>query len=148
MWLLTIHRLFLLSPVFLLEAIPGINCAQPTMFPMLKTWKAMAAGAFLTCTNFEMGSKLHEFSCIVVSCRANLNSTKAPSSFSSVILNSHFSCHGRLPFSTRWYLPGHYFTHTKSFCWFPMRQLWLPVHRHIWDMGLPSKPSTATLILW
>jgi hypothetical protein len=33
--------------------------------------KATAAGAFLTCTNFETESKLHEFSGIEMSARAN-----------------------------------------------------------------------------
>jgi hypothetical protein len=48
---------------------------------------------------FREGIKLHQFSSIVVSARANQYSTKAPSSFWSLILNSHSSCHGRLPFS-------------------------------------------------
>jgi len=55
------------------------------MFPTLKTCKATAAGAFLTGTNFETGSKFPEFSGIVVSARANQYSTKAPSSFWSLI---------------------------------------------------------------
>jgi hypothetical protein len=71
MWVLTIHCSFRLSPVVLLVGISGIPCAQPTIFPTLKTCKAMAAGAFLTCTNFETGSKLPEFSGIVVTARAN-----------------------------------------------------------------------------
>ena len=71
MWLLTIHHSFRPSPVFLLVGISGNPCAQPTMFRTLKTYKAMAAGAFLTCTNFETGSKLPEFSGIVVSTRPN-----------------------------------------------------------------------------
>jgi len=29
-----------------------------------------------------------------------------------------------------------------------MRQLWLPLHQHIWDMCSPSKPSTWTSIPW
>jgi len=99
MWLLTIHRSFRPSPVFVLEAISGITCAQPMMFPTLITYKATAAGAFLTCTNFETGSKLPEFSDIVVSARANEYSTKAPSLFWSLILNNHCSCHRRRPFS-------------------------------------------------
>jgi len=41
------------------------------MFPKLKARKATVAGAFLTCTNSETGSKLPEFSGIVVSARAN-----------------------------------------------------------------------------
>jgi len=99
MWLLTIHCSFRLSPVLLLVAISGITCAQLTMFPTLKTCKATAAGAFLTCTNFETGSKLPEIPGILVSARANQYSTKAPSSFRSMILNSRCSCHGRLPIS-------------------------------------------------
>jgi hypothetical protein len=54
---------------------------------------------FLTCTNFEMGSQLPESSGIEVSAWANQYSAKAPSSFWSLILNSHCSCHGRRPFS-------------------------------------------------
>jgi len=61
MWLLTIHRSFRPSPGLQVIGISGITCAQPTMFPMLKTCKTTAAGAFLTCTNFPMGSKLPEF---------------------------------------------------------------------------------------
>jgi len=99
MWLLTIHRSFRPSPVLLLVAIPGMTCAQPTIFPTLITCKATAAGAFLTCTNVETRSKLPEFSGIVVSARANQYSTKAPSSFRSLIVNSHCSCHGTRPFS-------------------------------------------------
>jgi len=85
MWLLTIHRSFRPSPVLVLAAISGIMCAHPTMFPTLKTCKATAAGAFLTCTNFETGSKFPEFSGIVVSAMTNQYSTKAPSSFRSLI---------------------------------------------------------------
>jgi hypothetical protein len=99
MWLLTIHRSFHLSPVLPLVAIAGITYVQPTMFPTLRTCKAMAAGAFLTSTNVKMGSKLPEFSGIVVSARANQYSTKAQSLFWSLILNSRCSCHGRRPFS-------------------------------------------------
>ena len=131
MWLLTIHRSFVPSPVLLPVAISGIACAQPTMFPRLKTCKAMAAGAFLTSTNCETGSKLPKFSGIVVSTRANQYSTKAPSSLRSVILNSCCSYHGRRPFSVPDHLPGHCFTHTQSFRRSPPHQLWLPVHRHI-----------------
>jgi len=148
MWLLTIHRSFRPSPVLLLVAISVITCAQLTMFPTLKTCKATAAGAFLSWTNFETGSKLAEFSGIVVSARANQYSTKAPSSFWSVILNSGCRSHGRRPFSAPWHLSGRCFTHTQSFRRSPPRQLWLPVHRHIWDMHSPSKPSTWTLIPW
>jgi hypothetical protein len=142
MWLLTIHRSFRPSPVLLLVAISGKTCTQPTIFPTLKTCKAMAAGAFLTCTNFETGSKLPDSSDIVVSARANQYSTKAPSSFRSLILNSPCSCHGRNPFSAPQHLPGCCFTHTQSFRQFPPCQLWLPVHRHIRDMRSPSTPST------
>ena len=131
MWLLTIHCSFRPAPVLLLVTISGITCVQPTMFPTLKTWKATAAGAFLTFTNFETGSKLSEFSGIVVSARANQYSMKAPSSFWSLILNSHCSCHGRRPFSTPQHLPWCCFTHTQPFHRSPPRQLWLPVHRHI-----------------
>jgi len=66
---------------------------QAIMFRTLKTWKAMDAGAFLTCINFATGSKLLQFSGIVVSNRANQYSTKATSSFRSLILNSRYSCH-------------------------------------------------------
>jgi len=62
--------------------------------------EATVASAFLTSTNFETGSKLPEFSGIVVSSRATQYSTKAPSSFTSLILNSRCSCHWRRPFST------------------------------------------------
>jgi len=54
---------------------------------------------FLTCTNFKTGSKLHEFLGIGVSSRANQYSMNAPSSFWSLILNSHCRCHSRCPFS-------------------------------------------------
>jgi hypothetical protein len=125
------HRSFRPSPVLLPVAISGIHRAQPTMFPTLNTCKATAAGAFLTCTNFEMGSKLPKFSGIVVSTRANQYSMKAPSSYWSLILNSHCSCHGRRPFSTPQHLSGRCFTHTHSFRRSPACQLWLPLHRHI-----------------
>jgi len=148
MWLLTIHSLFRPSPVLLLVAVSRIMCAQPTMFPTLKTCKATAAGAFHTSTNFETESKLPEFSGIVVSARANQYSMKAPSSFWSFILNSRCSCHGRRPFSPPSHLPGRCFTQIQSFHRSPPCQLWLPVHRHIWDMGSPSKPSSWTLIPW
>jgi len=128
MWLLTIHRSFRPSPVLLLVAISEITCTQPTIFPTLKTCKATAAGAFLTCTNFETGSKLPEVSGIVVSSRANQYSTKAPSSCWSLILNSRCSCHGRRPFSAPCHLPGRCLTHTQLFRQSPPRQLWLPVH--------------------
>jgi hypothetical protein len=99
MWLLTIHRAFRPSPHLLLAASSGITCTQQTIFPKLKYCKAMAAGDFLTCTNFENGSMLSEFSGIVVSAWATQYSTKAPSSFWSLILNSHCSSDGRHPFN-------------------------------------------------
>jgi len=110
--------------------------------------KTMAAGACLIGTNFEIGSKLPQFSGIVESARANQYSTKAPFLFRSLILNIHCSCHGRCPSSAPYYLPGRCFTHTQSCCQSPLLQLWLPVHRHIWDMSSPSTPSTWTLIPW
>jgi len=105
MQLLTIHRAFHPSPVLLLVAISGIMCVQPTMFPALKSCKAMAASAFLTCTNFETGFKLPEFSGIVVSVRANQYSTKAPSSYWTLIYiviavttgDTHSACHNTSP---------------------------------------------------
>jgi len=148
MWLLTIHRSFRLSPVLLLVAISSITCAQPTMFPTLKICQATAACVFLTCTNFETESKLPEFSGIVVSARANQYSMKAPSSFWSLILNIRCSCHGRRPCSALYHLPGGYFTHTQSFRRSSPRQLWLPMHRHIWYMHSPSKLLTWILIPW
>jgi len=54
---------------------------------------------FLIWTHFETESKVPEFSGIVVSARAYQYSTKAPSSFRRLILNSHCSCHGRRPLS-------------------------------------------------
>jgi len=99
MWLLTIHDSFRLPLVLRLVPISGITCVQPTIFPMLKTYKLTADIAFLTCTNFETGFKLPEFSGIVVSARAIQYSTKAPSSFRSLILKSRCSCHGRWRFS-------------------------------------------------
>jgi hypothetical protein len=101
MSLLTIHPSFHPSLVLLLEAFSGITSAQPMMFPTLKTCKATAAGAFLSCTCFEMGSKLLEFSGIIVSARAGQYSTKPPSSFRSLILNSHCSSQGRRAFSAQ-----------------------------------------------
>jgi hypothetical protein len=74
-------------------------CTQPTMYPMLKTSKATAAGAFFTDSNFETGSKLPEFFSIVASARANQYSMRAQSSFWSMILNTRCSCHRRRPFS-------------------------------------------------
>ena len=57
--------------VLLVVAICGSTCMQPSMLPTLKTCKPMAASAFLTCTNLEIGSKLPELSGIAVSARAN-----------------------------------------------------------------------------
>ena len=148
MWRLTIHGLFLPSPVLLLVAISEIPCVQPTMFPTQKTCKAMAASAFVTCTNCETGSNLPEVSGVVVRARANQSSTKAPSSFRWLILNSHCSFHGRRLISAPEHLPGRCFTHTQSFLRSPSRQLWLPVHWHIWNMRSPGKPSTWTLMPW
>jgi hypothetical protein len=71
MWLLTIRHSFHLSPVLLPEAISGIMCAQPTMFPMLKNCSETTAGHFLICTNFETDSKFPKSSGIVVSAKAN-----------------------------------------------------------------------------
>jgi len=39
-------------------------------------------------------------------------------------------------------------THNQSFRWSPLRQLWIPVHRHIWDVHSPSELSPWTLIPW
>ena len=99
-WLLTIHRSFRLSPVLQQVAIVGITCAQPTVFPTLTSCKAMAASAYLTCTNYETGSKLPEFSRIMVSTKEKQHSSKTPSLFWSLILNSCCSCHGRCQCST------------------------------------------------
>jgi hypothetical protein len=49
------------------------------MFPTLKTYKATAAGAFLTSTNSKTEYKLPEFSGNMVSTRDNQYSTKDPS---------------------------------------------------------------------
>jgi len=144
--LLTIHRSFLPSLVILLVAISGIMCAQPRMFPTLKTCKATAAGGCLPCTKFETGSKLLKVSGIVISARANQYSTKAPSSFRSLMLNSRRSWHGRRPFSAPLHLPRRCLTHMQSFRRSPLGQLWLPVHLHIWDMHFLSKPSTWALL--
>jgi hypothetical protein len=99
MWILTIHRLFRPFRVVLLVAISGITSAQLMMFLPLKIGKTTAASNFLTCTKFEMESKLPKFSSILVCGRANQHSRKAPSSFWSLIWNSRCSCHGRCPFS-------------------------------------------------
>ena len=68
-WLLSIHCSFGQSPVVLLVAISGIPCVPLTMFPTLISGKSTAARAFLTFTYVEMGSKLPEFSGILVSAR-------------------------------------------------------------------------------
>jgi len=128
MWLLTIHRSFRPSPVLLLVGISGITRAQLTMVPTLKSCKAMATSAFLTCIDLETGSKLPELSGILVSARANQYSPKTPSTFRSLILDSCCSCHGRQPFSAGYHLPGRCFTHSQSFHRSPPRQLRLPVH--------------------
>jgi hypothetical protein len=83
----------------LLVAISGNPWVELTTFPRLKTCKATAVGAFLTCTKFETGSKFPEFSGVRVSARANQYSAKAPSSYRSLILNSCCSYHRRHPFS-------------------------------------------------
>jgi hypothetical protein len=98
-WQLTIHRWFHLSAVLLLVAISGMMCVQLTMFHVLKICKVTVTGAFLTCTKFKMGYKFPKFSGIMLNARANQYSTKAPSLFRSLILNSRCSCHGRHPFS-------------------------------------------------
>jgi len=113
--LMTIHHSFPPSPALPLLAISGITYAQPAMFPTLNTCNSIAASAYLTWTNFETGSKLLEFSCIVVSARANQYTTKAPSLFRSLMLNSRCSCHGRWPFSAPQHLPRHCITHAQSF---------------------------------
>jgi len=95
MWLLTIHRSFHRSPVIQLVAISGITCVQPRMFPTLKKCKATAAGSLLTCTSSETGSKIPDFSGVVVSGRANQNSMKAPSLFRCLMLNNCCRCHGK-----------------------------------------------------
>jgi len=99
-WILIIHRLFGPSPVLPQVDISEIMCSQLTMIATLKTYKPPAASAVLTCTNFEKGSKLPDFSGIVVSTKANQCSTKALFSFRSLILNCRCSCHTRRPFST------------------------------------------------
>ena len=50
---------------------------------------------------FPDGIQVTRVSCIVVSARAHQDSTKAPSSFRSLIAKSRFSCHGRRPFRTQ-----------------------------------------------
>ena len=148
MWVLIIHRSLYPSPVLLVVAISGSMCAQPTMFPTVKTCQVIVAGAFLGYTNFKTGSKLPEFSAIVVCDRANWNSTKAPSSCRSSTLKSHCSCRGRHPYSAPSHLPRLCFTHTQWSCRSPPRQLCLPLNRHISDIRWPSKPSTSTIIPW
>jgi len=78
---------------------PVVDYSAAGLNATLKTCKATAAGAFLTCTKFETRSKSPEFSGIVVRARVNQYSTKAQSSFWSLMLNSRCSCHGRCPFS-------------------------------------------------
>ena len=65
--------------------------------------------------------------------------TKAPSSFRSLISNSSCSCLGRRRFSTPYYLPWHCFPNTQAFRQSPLHQLWILVHRHIWNISSPSK---------
>jgi hypothetical protein len=105
--------------------------AQPTMVTMLTSRKGMAGGVFLCGTNFETGSKLPEFSRIVVSIWANQYGTKAQSLIRSCNMNSCCSCHGRCPFSASYHLPGCCGTYTQVFCGSPLCQLGLPVHRHM-----------------
>jgi hypothetical protein len=85
-------------PVLQQLTIAGNTCAQPTMFPTLHICTATAAGARLTCTNFEMEYKLPLFSGMVISARAYQFSTTAPSLIRCLILNCHCSCHGKRPF--------------------------------------------------
>jgi len=147
-WVLTIYCSFRQSPVVILVAISGSTHTQLKMFPMVTYCKAMAAIVFLTWINFETGSKLPEFSGIVVSVRASQYSSKAPFSIRNWILNHYFSCHLRCPNSAPSHLPGHCCTYTLAFLWYASHQLCHPVHRHIWDMCLPAKPSTWILIPW
>ena len=98
-WLLTIHRLFRPSPILLLVAVSGTPCTQPTIFPKLNTCQVTDASAFLNCTNFKTGSKLPDFSGIVVSASASQYPTKALSLFRSLILNGRCSYQGRRPVS-------------------------------------------------
>jgi hypothetical protein len=95
MWLLTMYHSFHPSPVLQLDAISGITFLQLMIFRMLTTFNPKAAGGFLTCTTFETGSMLQELSLNGVSARASQYSTKAPSLFWSLNLNSRCSCHGR-----------------------------------------------------
>jgi hypothetical protein len=78
--------------------------------------QATAAGAVLSCNDFETGSKLPEYFGIMVTARVNQYSTTAPSSFGSVISNSGCSYHGRRPFSAPYRLPERCSTDTQSFC--------------------------------
>ena len=110
--LMTIHSSFRLSPLSLLVAISEITCAQPRIFPTLKICKAMAASAFLTCSNFETQSKFSEFWGNEVNSRANQHPTKAASTFSHLICNSCCSCHEISPCSVPSNLPAWDFTHT------------------------------------
>jgi hypothetical protein len=90
--------------------VPSVSCLTTSSYhwnyvraaddvSQVNTCKATSAGAYLTSTKFEAGSKLPEFSGIVVSARAKQYSKRAPSSFRSLILNSHCSCHRSRPFS-------------------------------------------------
>jgi len=97
MWLLTIHHLFHLSAVWTVVAISGITCVLLMMFLLLKTCKVIAAGTFLTFTQFETESKWPEFRGIVVNAWSNQYSTKASFSFRSLIVSSCCSSHGRRP---------------------------------------------------
>jgi hypothetical protein len=148
MWLLKIHHSFYQSPALLLVAISRITWVQPKMSPTQTTCLASAASAFLTSTYFKTGSKLSEFSGIVVSGRANQYSTKGLSSFRSLILNIRCSFQGRWPFSATQHLLEHCFSHSQSFRLTPPHQLWIPVHLWSWDMRSSSKHSTWTLIPW
>jgi len=148
MWLLPIHRSLHPSPVLLLVAIAGIMCVQRTMFRTLIPFKALAAGGFFTCINFKTASKLPKFLGIVGTARAKHYSTKAPSRFRSLILNSRCTSLGRCPFSVPKDLPRCHFTHTPSLQRLPLRPLWLPLHVHIGNMGSRSKPLTWTVIPW
>jgi hypothetical protein len=97
---------------------------------------------FLTCTNFETGSRLPVFSGIVVSARDKPYSTNAQSSIRSLFFNSPCSCQWRHSFNEPEHLPGHCFTHTQSFNRSPSRQICHPVHQHISDICSPTKHTT------
>jgi hypothetical protein len=61
----------------------------------IESLQATAARACLGRTNVETGSKLPEFSDVVMCMWATQYSKKAPSSFRRLILNSHCCCHRR-----------------------------------------------------